>query len=298
MTASRPFFCTCVSWPSDRLDVLGELQGDCRDITLGDFAGRVEPRDWRAVQAALGYATGKETGLRIAEDFHVRYRVHGPTGIPFLVHSAIEHVFARPDEIEDLHHTIEARAHQDMCDASHAGADALVLVHPGSLMGSLASHVGKREAQAIREEILAGLRDHAGPLVVIDGMLSDELGREEDDITAALDRAAAAGLPALRLWGCDAGTAPHPGWSGRGPGEVIFPDQEAAALAAAASLPAGTSFLVTGAWASRNGGTGCVTGVAEALAQAGHASRVAEDAALLPEEFDDQPEGDVHGPET
>lgn len=143
----------------------------------------------------------------------------------------------------------------------------LILVHPGSLCGSARSILGRLDANAARDEILFEVSQHQGDLVVIDGSLSDELSRGENEtIEASLARVEADGHLALRIWGCDSGEAPYIGWKATGlqGRHAVFDGQEEAAAAIADILGSG-EISVTGAWATQDGSTGCVCSVRDAL---------------------------------
>jgi hypothetical protein len=145
--------------------------------------------------------------------------------------------------------------------------DILVLVHPGSLCGSARSQIGKYAADAAREQILREVEAHHGGLVVIDGALSDELSKSENElIDLALMRNEAEGYIALRLWGCDSGEPPYPGWRSYGPQDrdAVF-DCQQEAIATVSHLFEDQDVSVTGAWASRDGSSGCVCSVADIL---------------------------------
>lgn len=166
----------------------------------------------------------------------------------------------------------------------------LILVHPGSMCGSARAQLGRSLADAARTEVLDRFSAHEGPLVVIDGALSDELsGSEEARIRDALSRAVQAGHPAGRVWGCDSGERPFPAWSGfrTDGGELVFDGQEAAATNLAPGL--GSPVLVTGAWAGSNEGDGCVNSVANAVRAVlgrGAAVGIDETALLMPPELE------------
>lgn len=143
----------------------------------------------------------------------------------------------------------------------------LILVHPGSLCGSARAMLGKYDADAAREEILYEVSHHHGPLVIIDGSFSDELSRAENElIETSLARNEALGHLALRIWGCDAGEAPYIGWkpTGLAGKHAVFDGQEEAACAIADILDTG-QILITGAWATEDGSSGCVCSVRDAL---------------------------------
>jgi hypothetical protein len=151
--------------------------------------------------------------------------------------------------------------------------------------------LGRAAADAGREEVLDRVRDHEGPLLVIDGALSDELSAAEN---ALIDRAvllaAYRGQFAARVWGCDSGEPPFSRWAGFRPdnGRLVFDGQEAAATDLAPRLPEGP-VLVTGAWAGSNASDGCVNSVANAIrAVLGREAPVGidETAFLMPPEFE------------
>lgn len=161
-----------------------------------------------------------------------------------------------------------------------------VLVHPGSLFTSGASLVDPVILERVIEGVLEDVALAEG-LVVIDGFLSDAVpGHVETEIRAALLRAAERGAPAFRIWGCDAGERPFHGWEPFGnPFAPVNDGQCAAASALAPRLSGCTAILATGAWASRDGGSGCVCSVVDVLAEAlpGVPVKVSENA--LFEEF-------------
>jgi len=177
-----------------------------------------------------------------------------------------------------------------MSDKFENAPEALVLVHPGSLCGSARMAIGKQEANAIRENILEEVARHNGPLVVIDGFLSDELSFHENSlINEALVENAAEGHLALRLWGCDAGEDTYSGWTSYGAPmeEAVFDGQEQAAKMIAARL-ADHRIVITGAWATDDLSTGCATSVLVALREAlGGQAEVVYSSNVLYEPFED-----------
>lgn len=283
MSAHPPFFSDCVGWPKDRLGALDLLIEESEEISLDRFRSRVGPRSMRDLARSLGY--GRQ-GLRMEDDYHVRYAEHA-SGAVMLVHSAIEHVFAPPELIDALQARHDEAPHPRLSET-----ETLILVHPGSMCGSARMQLGRVEADAAREEVLDRVGSHEGPLFVIDGALSDELSdRENVLIDGAVRRAAEAGRPAGRLWGCDSGEAPYPRWPGfrTDAGPLVFDGQEAAATQLAPTLPDGP-VLVTGAWAGSNASDGCVNSVANAVRAAlGREAPVGidETALMMPEEFED-----------
>jgi hypothetical protein len=167
-----------------------------------------------------------------------------------------------------------------------------VLVHPGSLFGSGKSLVDVETFERAVDGILEDVETADG-LVVIDGFLSDLVpGDVERLIGDVLTRSAEAGRPAFRIWGCDAGEAPHRGWSSFGSPEAAVCDgQVEAARRIAPALREAEEIRVTGAWATRDGSSGCVNSVAEALAEALPACRVeVSPNALFEESMDEEPD--------
>lgn len=99
MAERRPFYSNCVSWLPEEMAALEYLIENGEEIELEAFVDLVNPLDWATVVEGLGYGRG---GLKIEDDYHVGFRRDPETGIPFMVHSAIEFVFAEADEIEAL----------------------------------------------------------------------------------------------------------------------------------------------------------------------------------------------------
>jgi len=140
---------------------------------------------------------------------------------------------------------------------------AYILVHPGSLAAHGGSHALN---DAIRE-----LERHDGPLVVIDGFLSDKTEPFDARLRAAFEAAEARGEFAIRMWGCDGGEQPFEGWQGYAtPGvaiDLVHSDQQEAAQFLAPILRSRDAIL-SGAWATYDGSSGCVNSVGQALKQA------------------------------
>lgn len=142
----------------------------------------------------------------------------------------------------------------------------LVLVHPGSVFVSGSAEVADWKLAEVIGGIVEDI-EAADGLVVIDGAFSERVSSDlTRAIAAKLESAAASGMLAARVWGCDSGEAPYPGWEGRASGFGLqHADQETAALAAAGSLQGAQEVIVSGAWATRNGSSGCASSVLTAL---------------------------------
>lgn len=267
----RQYFTNCVNWPkmceeyfgSTYAEALDQLIEDGETITLNAFRAELDDESYTDLLDMLNYAQPGDEGLHIEDDYHVAFKREPSTGLIYAIHSAIEYVFATPEEVAQLQENAMKNAFED-------APTALVLVHPGSLCGSARMMIGKMEADSARQDILQEVSDHLGPLIVIDGFLSDELSTEEEDlIREALDKNAASGHLSLRLWGCDAGERPYPTWMPYGGSMegTIFEGQEEAASAIAPRL-ADHSILVTGAWATEDLSSGCASSVLVALRDA------------------------------
>lgn len=163
-----------------------------------------------------------------------------------------------------------------------------ILVHPGSL----ATHAGSHALDdAIRE-----LETHNGPLVIIDGFLSDKMNPFEFRLLRAFERAVARGDFVVRLWGCDGGEKPFKNWPGYASHGIVIdhihPDQEVAA-AFLAPIVRSHDAILTGAWATHDGSSGCVNSVGKAMVQAGWPGvyRIS-DTALYEDEIDGKEEAE------
>jgi hypothetical protein len=101
MTNPRPFYSTCVDWCSvASLEALEWLCENADDISLDEFRSRVHAEDLASTLSGLGYEDDPKQGLTIEQDHHVSFMLERKTGIPFMVHSAIEFVFAEQEDID------------------------------------------------------------------------------------------------------------------------------------------------------------------------------------------------------
>lgn len=164
-----------------------------------------------------------------------------------------------------------------------------ILVHPGSLFTSGRAAVPRALHDEVVENIARDIAQADG-LVVIDGFLSDGVPAWFNELVEKkLDEAAAQQEPAFRLWGCDAGEDPYPGWKSRGDGCVLVSDsQQVAAARVAPFLMMATEILVTGAWATRDGSSGCVNSVEEVLREHISQAAVGVSASALFEDYMDE----------
>ncbi|MBW3243485.1 hypothetical protein KUV57_12495 [Epibacterium sp. DP7N7-1] len=143
---------------------------------------------------------------------------------------------------------------------------AVIAVHLGSAFVSGSAEVADWKLA----EVIDGVRQdiyEADGLVIIDGMFSQNIPSDlQREIAEALDNSARNREVSARVWGCDSGEGAYPDWQGRDGGFGLYHlDQEVAALAAADFLLSADEIVVTGAWATRDGKSGCVCDVADAL---------------------------------
>jgi hypothetical protein len=144
-------------------------------------------------------------------------------------------------------------------------AKTLIVVHPGSMYGSARACYGRSEAEGFRANVLMEIGNHDGHLFVIDGAFSDEIYSDDDEIIVqALRSAKENDHQAKRLWGCDAGEEPFEGWNSFGDGRLVFKSQEEAVSSIALSVQR-SMITVTGAWATEDLSSGCVSSVVNEL---------------------------------
>jgi hypothetical protein len=172
-------------------------------------------------------------------------------------------------------------------DAASYKANALVLVHPGSLVGSARDLLGRKLADDLRQQVFERIDSHVGPFIAIDGSFSDELSAHENaSIIAACERAQGAGYVGIRAWGSDDGELPYTGWEAIGPPSAqLIHDCQQDAAAALSVLLKGVHVEVTGAWASQDPDSGCANCVVQVISsQLGSTALVSLDATAV---FDD-----------
>lgn len=96
-----PYYCNCVGWRRDMIDVLTYLQENDRQITRRTFRKHVNTETLRRIELEeLQYFAHGAQGLTMAGDWHVSY--HKCEGIYYFSHSGIEYVFATLDQLEAL----------------------------------------------------------------------------------------------------------------------------------------------------------------------------------------------------
>lgn len=151
----------------------------------------------------------------------------------------------------------------------------MLLVHPGSAIGSAAMTLGRQDARAAREFLADDVAAWRGPFFVIDGSLSDEVpshARFHTAIETALKQAKTLGR---RIWGCD-DVAPH------------LSESLPALLASLPQIaPETHRFELTGCWATRHGKWGCVNAAADVLIALGFETDIRDSAIYEPEDDDE-----------
>ena len=96
----------CVSWPARDVEAdggLAEMIDRGVEITRRTFLKHVCKQELGDLEEGLGYQAHPAMGMTMASDYHVTYwrsRLHGRR-VYYIVHSAVEYVFADPDA-EDL----------------------------------------------------------------------------------------------------------------------------------------------------------------------------------------------------
>lgn len=154
----------------------------------------------------------------------------------------------------------------------------MVVVHAGSACGSANMNLGYQLASSCRDYLAQDLDAWNGPILVIDGSLSDELAdypKLDAAIKAALKRGRKHHKLGSRIWGCD-DVAPHQT-------EAVTRWTKRRRL-----KPANCHFEVTGCWTSRLTGSGCVDDVVRALVKLGFTADIRDSAIDEPSEDDDE----------
>lgn len=138
-----------------------------------------------------------------------------------------------------------------------APSSLLIVVHPGSLCGSLDMHLGN-EADETRYAIAEEIENWPGPVAVVSGCFMDELERSGyRDLGRALDS--------------------HATYVTRGEPSDLGLKRAAFRIAKRFGLQAGAKVRITGAWNDKDG-SGCVTAVANALKSRGIEAVISEHA--------------------
>jgi hypothetical protein len=142
--------------------------------------------------------------------------------------------------------------------------EILVVVHPGSALGSADFNLGEEEASAGRVRLMAAMDEHNGDVLIIHGNLSDELSRFPDfqaALSEMIERNTRLGNVADEVRGDD--QADH---------------NQVAAIAQWVSqqklVPDQCEFFVTGAWYHSNSKGGCVGSVVDKLHEMGFTAHV------------------------
>ncbi|WP_411839575.1 hypothetical protein [Paracoccus sp. ME4] len=173
----------------------------------------------------------------------------------------------------------------------------VVAVHLGTLFTSGPAEVEPDDVERSLSGIIADIEDADG-LLVIDGSFSDAISsRMNRAIAEKLREARQAGELAARVWGCDNEEPHYSGWEAAamdGGFGTRHRNQEIAARAAWPFLCGATEIVITGAWATRDLSSGCVSSVLSVLRELmpAHIRVVQSESCLFEEYMDDPGQGD------
>lgn len=154
----------------------------------------------------------------------------------------------------------------------------LIVVHPGSMMGSANQAIGRDLAQSARAALESELQNWSGNIAVLDGFLSDELtGPFGMSIGNALQRCRSKGLYGIRTFGCDS--------------EDPSIEQGVDALIQGLGLNPKSTVCLSGAWYDPENNEGCVNAVQEHLRNRGIDATILDSALhIAPDEPEDDEE--------
>ena len=168
----------------------------------------------------------------------------------------------------------------------------VIIVHPGSVYVSYACEAPAEMFANVEADMLEQM-SFCDNLIVIDGSLSEDAPSSFNrSVAAAIADVTARGGIAMRVWGCDSGEPPYPGW----PGDEthVYGGQVEAATRLAGMLDQSEDIVITGAWARRDGTSGCVTSVHDAISHLHDGMdtfvSVSENAAFEEDVLDPEPE--------
>lgn len=172
-----------------------------------------------------------------------------------------------------------------MGEASKRDIKTTILVHPGSFFVSGALQVSSEIFEEALELLKAEL-DAADKILVIDGFLSDYMPIWAQDLIPDEDERI------TRIWGCDSGEPASDYWLDCvAHGDIEASSQEAAiAEAVLAGLVEG-QISCAGAWSTRDGSSGCVNSVFDALVEIGIPNVRLSDARIFEEDIAAEPDG-------
>lgn len=89
---------------------------------------------------------------------------------------------------------------------AEAMSPAYILVNPGALFACR----GKEGLEAVLDE----MREHHGPIYIVDGCASALLQGLDTTIEEILSSAGDRGFEGTRIWGCESGAEPYRSWPG------------------------------------------------------------------------------------
>lgn len=181
---SRKLYKNCVGWPENQIEALQYLIEHGVVIAREEFLAEVSPGQMQRIEKELGY----DKNLKMSEDFHVRYFREPFTKIPFFVHSAIEHVFAAPAEIDLL--TPYARMLEN--------TEAIVLDCPARYLGQEAQDPD--EFPDLLDEVINEVFGHFGPVIHIEDETRSQIGEHDRRLIDRIVSLADENYRALRIW--------------------------------------------------------------------------------------------------
>lgn len=87
-----------------------------------------------------------------------------------------------------------------------AMSPAYILMNPGVVFA--------RGGEEAFQAVLVEMKEHHGPIYIVDGRGSAHLQGWDPEIEEVLSAAGDRGFEGTRIWGCESGTLPYEGWPG------------------------------------------------------------------------------------
>ncbi|MBW3243403.1 hypothetical protein KUV57_12085 [Epibacterium sp. DP7N7-1] len=169
--SGRPFYSTCVNWPPRLMTAKEWLDERADEIDYARFCTLVDADNLTRIETGLGYTDDRP----MSGDPHISYHLDEHSGIPYFVWSAIEHVFAAPEEIEALE--------RHALDQEFLSDEGILVIDRIGRMAGKAPDNPDFEGD-LQDETLEKIIGHSGTFILI-----------EDDVvppayvTATLERA-------------------------------------------------------------------------------------------------------------
>lgn len=162
-----------------------------------------------------------------------------------------------------------------------------ILVHPGSFFVSGMAQVASGTFSMATFQLIEDL-ETADRIIVIDGAMSSDLPDWVENLLA--DQAGEGRI--TRIWGCDSGEEPFDGWANLvGAIDCVAESQSEAIEMLFDRAPVVGNVICVGAWATRDGTSGCVNDVADKLRELGLSEVTISSGCLFDEDiFEEEPE--------